>query len=238
MDTRSLPVTTTRPPMRATTSPSRTWGGSSAFAFLLRDFGFFAPSSAAASALPDASCGSRARIVPCSIRSSFFTSTFAPFGTSYSSLYSSVFLMRMRRASPSRTISPTPSISEISACPFGTRASNSSSTRGRPLVMSTPLATPPVWNVRIVSCVPGSPIDCAATMPTASPWVTSEPARRAAPVAVAADAALRLARQRRAHVHPLHPELLRCVRPSASSISSLNAASISPVSGSSRSIAE
>ena len=34
--------------------------------------------------------------------------------------------------------------------------------------MSAP-ATPPVWNVRIVSCVPGSPIDCAAMMPTASP---------------------------------------------------------------------
>ena len=68
-----------------------------------------------------------------------------------------------------------PSISEISAWPLGTRASNSSSTRGRPLVMSTPLATPPVWNVRIVSCVPGSPMDCAATMPTASPCVTSDP---------------------------------------------------------------
>ena len=34
--------------------------------------------------------------------------------------------------------------------------------------MSAP-ATPPVWNVRIVSCVPGSPIDWAAMMPTASP---------------------------------------------------------------------
>ena len=34
--------------------------------------------------------------------------------------------------------------------------------------MSAP-ATPPVWNVRMVSCVPGSPIDCAAMMPTASP---------------------------------------------------------------------
>jgi hypothetical protein len=26
-----------------------------------------------------------------------------------------------------------------------------------------------MWNVRIVSCVPGSPIDCAAMMPTESP---------------------------------------------------------------------
>ena len=41
-------------------------------------------------------------------------------------------------------------------------------------VMSSP-ATPPVWKVRIVSCVPGSPMDCAATMPTASPTSTSLP---------------------------------------------------------------
>ncbi len=40
--------------------------------------------------------------------------------------------------------------------------------------MSSP-ATPPVWKVRIVSCVPGSPIDCAAMMPTASPLSTSFP---------------------------------------------------------------
>ena len=34
--------------------------------------------------------------------------------------------------------------------------------------MSSP-AMPPVWKVRIVSCVPGSPIDWAAMTPTASP---------------------------------------------------------------------
>ena len=56
----------------------------------------------------------------------------------------------------------------IFARPLGLRASNSSTMRGRPCVMSAP-ATPPVWNVRMVSCVPGSPIDCAAMMPTASP---------------------------------------------------------------------
>src|SRR5207253_2855333 len=28
------------------------------------------------------------------------------------------------------------------------------------------LAVPPMWNVRIVNCVPGSPIDCAATHST------------------------------------------------------------------------
>ena len=31
---------------------------------------------------------------------------------------------------------------------------------------------PPMWNVRSVSCVPGSPMDCAARMPTASPMST------------------------------------------------------------------
>jgi hypothetical protein len=33
-------------------------------------------------------------------------------------------------------------------------------------------AAPPMWKVRIVSCVPGSPIDWAAMMPTASPMLT------------------------------------------------------------------
>jgi hypothetical protein len=31
--------------------------------------------------------------------------------------------------------------------------------------MSSPVATPPVWKVRIVSCVPGSANDWAAMMP-------------------------------------------------------------------------
>ena len=83
--------------------------------------------------------------------------------------------------------STTPSMWLISALPLGMRASNSSSTRGRPAVMSRP-ATPPVWNVRMVSCVPGSPIDCAAMMPTASPMPTSVAGCQVAAVARAADA--------------------------------------------------
>ena len=43
--------------------------------------------------------------------------------------------------------------------PLGVRASNSSCTRGRPCVMSSADAEPPVWKVRMVSWVPGSPID-------------------------------------------------------------------------------
>ena len=42
-------------------------------------------------------------------------------------------------------------------------------------------AAPPMWKVRIVSCVPGSPIDCAAITPIASPTFTSEPRPRSRP---------------------------------------------------------
>ncbi len=73
-----------------------------------------------------------------------------------------------------------PSTVASSAWPFGLRASNSSTTRGRPCVMSAP-ATPPVWKVRSVSCVPGSPIDWAAMMPTASPIATTLPVAGARP---------------------------------------------------------
>ena len=39
---------------------------------------------------------------------------------------------------------------------------------------SAPRCTaPPMWKVRMVSCVPGSPIDWAAMMPTASPTLTA-----------------------------------------------------------------
>ncbi len=66
-----------------------------------------------------------------------------------------------------------PANSAIGASPFGVRASNNSVTRGRPWVMSDAEATPPEWNERSVSWVPGSPMDWAATMPTASPTSTS-----------------------------------------------------------------
>jgi hypothetical protein len=42
-------------------------------------------------------------------------------------------------------------------------------------------AAPPMWKVRIVSCVPGSPIDCAAITPTASPMLTMWPRARSRP---------------------------------------------------------
>ena len=38
-----------------------------------------------------------------------------------------------------------------------------------------------MWNVRMVSCVPGSPMDWAAMMPTASPIFTSWPVARLRP---------------------------------------------------------
>ena len=42
-------------------------------------------------------------------------------------------------------------------------------------------AVPPMWNVRIVSCVPGSPMLWAAMMPTAMPSSTSAPVDRSMP---------------------------------------------------------
>ncbi len=42
-------------------------------------------------------------------------------------------------------------------------------------------AAPPMWKVRMVSCVPGSPIDCAAMTPTASPILILWPRARSRP---------------------------------------------------------
>ncbi len=42
-------------------------------------------------------------------------------------------------------------------------------------------AAPPIWKVRMVSWVPGSPIDWAAMTPTASPMLTLVPRARSRP---------------------------------------------------------
>jgi hypothetical protein len=42
-------------------------------------------------------------------------------------------------------------------------------------------AVPPMWKVRMVSWVPGSPMDCAAMTPTASPISTILPEPRLRP---------------------------------------------------------
>ena len=73
-------------------------------------------------------------------------------------------------------------------------------------------AVPPMWNVRIVSCVPGSPIDCAAMTPTASPSSTMLAGRQVAAVALGADAAARLAGQHRADLDLLDAGLLNPLR--------------------------
>lgn len=54
-------------------------------------------------------------------------------------------------------------------------------------------AVPPMWKVRMVNCVPGSPMDWAAIMPTVSPMFTKVPAREVAAVTAGAHAAFRLA---------------------------------------------
>ena len=40
---------------------------------------------------------------------------------------------------------------------------------------------PPIWNVRMVNWVPGSPIDCAAITPTASPILINLPRPKSRP---------------------------------------------------------
>ena len=64
-------------------------------------------------------------------------------------------------------------------------------------------AVPPMWNVRMVSRVPGSPMDRAAMTPTASTDVHQGPAGQIAAVAGAADADLGLAGQHRTDLHRL-----------------------------------
>ena len=81
---------------------------------------------------------------------------------------SSVSMLTGMPRPSSSAMRTTPEARASRAAPRGVRASNSSTTRGRPPAMSRP-ATPPVWKVRIVSCVPGSPMDWAAMTPTASP---------------------------------------------------------------------
>ncbi len=165
MERRSDRPRTTRPAMRAVASASASAAtGRAPFLPFLTLAGW----------------GERASSAPRSTHSSCSTTTSAPSGRAYSSRYSSLLTTLMRRLPPSRAISAVPSISEMRAPPLGTLASNNSSTRGRPEVMSKP-ATPPVWKVRMVSWVPGSPMLCAATMPTASPTLTTSPRARLRP---------------------------------------------------------
>ena len=59
-------------------------------------------------------------------------------------------MVNLRRFLTSCEMCTVPLISASVASRLGLRASNSSSTRGRPWVMSSPVATPPVWKVRMV----------------------------------------------------------------------------------------
>ena len=64
--------------------------------------------------------------------------------------------------------------------PLGLRASNSSTTRGRPWVMSAP-ATPPVWNVRMVELACPVAHGLRSDVPTASPMATRSLAAKERP---------------------------------------------------------
>ena len=111
----------------------------------------------------------------------------------------------MRRAFSSSSIRTTPLTRASGAAPLGVRASKSSTTRGRPWVMSAP-ATPPPWKVRMVSWVPGSPIDWAAMVPTASPSSMWRPVASEKAVALRAHALW-------AHSHCQHRPVHGCARP-------------------------
>ena len=63
----------------------------------------------------------------------------------------------------------TPDVRARRAAPFGRAGLEQLDDAGQTAGDVASPATPPVWNVRIVSCVPGSPMDCAAMTPTASP---------------------------------------------------------------------
>ena len=52
------------------------------------------------------------------------------------------------------------------------------------------MATPPVWNVRMVSCVPGSPMDWAAMMPDGQALFDQLAGGQVLPVAARTDALL------------------------------------------------
>ena len=94
---------------------------------------------------------------PGSTMSPSFTFIFGPNGTVY--VFDSVSFVTITSFFFFDSFTFTfPAISVITANPFGLRASNSSSTLGRPCVISEPIA-PPACFVFIVSCVPGSPID-------------------------------------------------------------------------------
>ena len=61
-----------------------------------------------------------------------------------------------------------------------------------------------MWNVRMVNCVPGSPMDCAAMMPTASPSLTMRAGGQVAAVAMDANAVLAFAGEHRADAHAVN----------------------------------
>ena len=73
-----------------------------------------------------------------------------------------------------------PGISARVAIFFGLRASNNS-LNTREALRDIVAGDAAVWNVRMVSCVPGSPMDWAAMTPTASPALTGWPMARLMP---------------------------------------------------------
>ena len=121
-----------------------------------------------------------ASTVPISTHWPFSTITSHLGSSAYSSWKTSIAVTLIHLPSLLSTTSTTPFISDIIDWALGGLASKSSSTLGKPLVISSP-TTPPVWKVRSVSWVPGSPILWAAIIPTAVLMSTRWPRARSRP---------------------------------------------------------
>jgi hypothetical protein len=82
---------------------------------------------------------------------------------------------------PDSTTLIIPSNGAIIAAFFGFLISNNSSILLIPCVISASTHASVLWKVRIVSCVPGSPIDCDEIIPTGLPTSTSFLVERSIP---------------------------------------------------------
>ena len=112
--------------------------------------------------------------------------TFCPSVTRRRAPYITGFFSRSRPCSSCTAMSPLRFMSILSPLELTAMLSPwkaaAPSWRASMVVCSALLdAVPPMWKVLMVSCVPGSPMDCAAMTPTASPISTMRPRVRSLP---------------------------------------------------------
>jgi hypothetical protein len=108
-------------------------------------------------------------VSPTAILSPSCTVMVAPYGTA-SRLRTAPSAVRMM-ISPSRLVTMRVPSGVVTVV-MRSNCATPSTLLFRTVVAAMRAAVPPMWKVRSVSCVPGSPIDCAARIPTASPGST------------------------------------------------------------------